>query len=284
MKCNKVLELIEEYIMGELDLDTRMLVDKHLQQCDACMTEYEETKEVIGGLHQLKNSLKIKEDILDMSKRSIVKNVRRNRKPLGRALSGVAAGVFFAMFLLTSSIIAFPTFASTYVPELPVVKQLKEVQSSYNTVKQENQQIKKENEEIKQENEKLKKTIKEIGGSSIVEYQTSEGIGEADNNAIQNMVIDFIKAQYKGDMETIKEMCTDEFKKEVDRMRSDILMDKKGDVVFTQITNVAKEGELYLVFVRLNDTSEADDADYQLNFELKKIGEKFLVSFVGKDA
>lgn len=299
MNCDKVLELIEEYIMGELDENSSKMVEEHLLNCEVCKKEFEETKEIISSLHDLKESITIKEDVLDMSKRNIVKKAsKRSKKPVRKYLSGVVAAMFFGMFLFTSSIIAFPTFASTYMPELPVVKQLRDAQNNYNTVKQEvqdvkqqneeivkqNEFIKKENEEIKQENEKLKKTIKEIGGSKITEYQTSEGIGEADNNRIQEMVIEFIKAQYKGDIEVIKGMCTDQYKKEIDRYKDDILIDKKGDVVFTQITNVAKEGDLYLVFVRLNDSSETDDADYQLNFELVRVNDRFLVSFVGKDA
>ena len=61
-------------------------------------------------------------------------------------------------------------------------------------------------------------------------------------------------------------------------------MIKRGEVIFTQITNVAKEGEKYLVFVRLNDSIEKDDADYQEDFEVVKVAGKYLVSFVGKDA
>ncbi|WP_010681251.1 zf-HC2 domain-containing protein [Acetivibrio cellulolyticus] len=275
MNCEETLELLEEYIIGELDLEKRQLVEKHLQDCSDCNTEYMETEEVIRGLHNLKNSKIASGDILNMSK------MVGERKKWEMPIPSVAAAVFFVMFLLTSSVIAFPTFASTFAPGLPVVKQLLETQKDYNTAMQENQEIKILNEKIEQENQQLKKNIKEIGGFSIVEYQTSQSIGEDDNDKVQNLVINFIKAQYKGDIEKIKAMCTEEFKVQVDRMKDSILMDSKGDFVFTQITNISKEGDSYFVSVRLNDTS--DIPDYELDFELKKINDKFYVSFEGKD-
>ena len=45
-------------------------------------------------------------------------------------------------------------------------------------------------------------------------------------------------------------MCTDEFKVQVDEMKEIALKDK-SDVVFTQISNVSMNGDLYLVNVRL---------------------------------
>lgn len=293
MNCDRFLELMEEDIMGELDDNLSAMMGKHLLECEECKEEYRQTKEIIKSLHDIKESVIIKGDVLNMSKRNIVKKAggRKSKRSLGGFVSGAAAVVFFGMFLLTSSIIAFPTFASTYLPEVPVVKQLKDAQNEYNEVKQQNEQIvklnenlKKENEEIKQENEELKMRIKDIGGAIIPEYQTSEGIGEANNHMIQEMVIEFIRAQYRGDIEAMKKVSTEDFKKELERNRENYLMANKGEVVFTQITNVAKEGDLYMVFVRLNDSKEAEKANYQWNFELVKQGNEFLISFVGKDA
>ncbi|NLD50893.1 MAG: hypothetical protein GX660_27440 [Clostridiaceae bacterium] len=287
MNCSRVIEMIEEYIMGELDRDSNLAIEKHLSECSSCRLEYEELKETIGSLHDLKNSIRIREDIMMMNKRSIVKNYSKKRRPVLRGVSVAAAGMFLVMFLISSTIIVFPTFAYNYVPELPVVKQIKEVEKvklEIQEIKQENQDIKKENMEIKEENEKLKMEIKEIKGEKITEITTSEGINKTDNNMIQELVVDFIKAQYKGDLEALKKMCTNDFKKQLDKNSSHIVGNKKGNVIFSTITNVAKEGDVYLVFVRVNDDIEADDADYQWNFELEKIDGKFFVSFVGLDA
>jgi|LSQX01.2.fsa_nt_gb regulator of replication initiation timing len=290
MNCERVVQLIEEYVMKELDENIRLEIDRHLEKCVSCRNECSETKEVIDSLHGLKTSIKIKEDIMNRSKRNIIKKAEGNKKSVVRSIWGLAAGVFFILFVLSSSVIVFPTFASNYVPELPVVKQIKEVQAENSAVKQEmqgvkqeNQKVKEENEIIKEENEKLKMTLKEIRGEEITEITTSDGIRATENNEIQELVIDFIKAQYREDIEAIKEMCTDEYRKQVEKDSSHIVGNKKGNVIFSTITNVAKEGELYLVFVRVNDDVD-DDADYQWNFELKKIDGRFLVSFVGLDA
>lgn len=96
------------------------------------------------------------------------------------------------------------------------------------------------------------------------------------------MAIAFIKAQYRGDIEAIKQMCTDEFRKKVEHNPAQYLLDDKGNVVFTQIRNVAKEGDLYLVYVRLSDDS--DISSYQINFEIVKENDEFLVNFAGYDA
>jgi len=60
--------------------------------------------------------------------------------------------------------------------------------NEYNAIKRQNEEmaklneiLKKENEEIKKENEELKIRIKEIGGVSIPEYRTSEGINDEYN-------------------------------------------------------------------------------------------------------
>ncbi|MDQ2086289.1 zf-HC2 domain-containing protein [Herbivorax sp. ANBcel31] len=307
MNCNDIKKLMEEYIMGELDKENCKDLEKHINECDSCKNEYEETKQVIGELQNLKKSIKIKGDILDMNTKNILKSTKQKRHNIKRMVSGIAVGMFIIMFLFTGSIVAFPTFASNYIPEqFPVIRQFNEVQNNFNLVtreieeikrennniKRQNEEIKMQNEEIKLENEQLKKTIKEIEGESIPEYQTSEGIGYSDNQRIQEMVIRFIKALYSGDTETMKKMCTDEFRKELEEERSEILFNNRGDyvysdsenLVFTQITNVAKEGEMYLVFVRLNDGSYEEVADYQLNFHLEKIDEEFRVSVVEKDA
>ncbi|ODM28087.1 hypothetical protein A7W90_07520 [Clostridium sp. Bc-iso-3] len=221
-----------------------------------------------------------------MNKKNIVKKAgkREGKRPMVSFVSGVAAAIFFGMFLITGSIVVFPTFASTYLPEVPVVKQLKDAQNEYNVVKQQNEEMAKLNESLKRENEELKMKIKEIGGVSIPEYETSKGINEEDNQKIQEMVIEFIRAMYRGDIEAAQKISTEKFKQELAQNAKHYLMINKGEVLFTQITNVAKEGDLYMVFVRLNDSIEAEYGDYQWNFELVKQGNEFLISFAGKDA
>lgn len=118
----------------------------------------------------------------------------------------------------------------------------------------------------------------------IKEVVTSEGIPAEENQAVQELVLKFIKAQYKGDIETIKSICTDEFSEKVGIKKYGILKEKTGDLIFSTITNVAKEGEKYFVFIRMSDGVTKGDAEFQQNFELVKVNGKFLVSFVALDA
>jgi len=64
-------------------------------------------------------------------------------------------------------------------------------------------------------------------------------------------VIKFIRAMYRGDIETARKISTEEFKQELAQNAKHYLMINKGDILFTCITNVAKNGNLYGVFVRL---------------------------------
>jgi hypothetical protein len=263
LDCNKVIKLIEEYIMGELDTNTQLVVEEHINKCSSCSMEYHEKKDLIGRLQAIKKSIKVKDDILYMAKKNIVANIKK-RNMFKKSFSNLIAGVFFVLFLITSSLIMFPTFAVNYMPEIPVVKQVKEAQ------------------EIKKENEQLKMTIKEINGTQVKEFISSRGIEPSDNDIIQKMAISFIKAQYKEDIKTTLEMCTEEYKKELEKNNGVVLKNKKGNIVFSTITNTAKEGEIYMVYVRVSD--DLDTSEYQWNFEFKKVGEKFLISAIGLNA
>jgi len=264
MNCDEVIELIEEYVMEELDKGMHLMVEEHLRKCSSCNMEYHEKEQLIRGLQRIKKSIKIKEDVLDMVKKNAVNNINSRRNIFRKSFSTIVAGVFFVLFLLSSFIVVFPTFAVDYVPELPVVKQVKEAQ------------------EIKKENEKLRIAIKDVNGTQIKEIKTSEGIETNENDMIQKMAINFIKAQYKEDIKTAQEMCTEEFKKELEKNNGLILKAKKGYLVFSTITNTAKEGDVYVVCIRVSD--DLDDSEYQWNFEFKKVGEKFLISSVGLNA
>ena len=278
MRCHKILELTEEYIMGELDEDQRTLVENHFRECADCRKEYEEIKALVSNIQNIKNRLNTEEVIITMNKKNIVNQLEKSeRHPFTRFVPGIAACIFLVMFLFAGSILAFPSFASKYVPKLPFIKELSQA-------KVENNEIKQQIESAKKENEQLKIEIKRIKDVEVKEVTTSVGVPAAEDKAVQELVIDFIKAQYHGDINALKDMSTEEFKKQIDGNKQGIILIKRGEVIFTQITNVAKEGEKYLVFVRLNDSEEKDDADYQEDFEVVKVAGKYLVSFAGKDA
>lgn len=276
MNCEKALGLIKDYVMGELDSQTSFMLEKHFQGCSSCNTHYMQTKESI--LNNPKNSTTSSPSASETA----------SKHSWGIVLTSVAAAVFLMMFILTSSVIAFPAFASKVVPGVPLVKQLLEAKNNYNTALQENQEIKKlnekikqENEQIKEENEKLKMAFKAVSEEYILQVETNKGISEDENNKVKSLAMDFIKAQYKGDLEKLKAMCTDEFKIQIDEKKDVFLKNNKAEFAFNQITNVAKDGDLYLIFVRLSDSH--DFSEYQINFEFVKKNEEFYVSNVDFD-
>jgi len=270
--------MIEQYIMEDLDELTAKEVNKHLNSCRSCTDLYQDELKIIKSLKSLKSNLKVKEEVLSMGREKIKKSIIKNKKLHGfRIAVNAAACIFLVTSVISCSVIAFPSFAADYASALPVVKEMVESREAYDNAKKEAEIIKKENNELKMQ-------LKKIEGIDIKEIQTSEGISSAENEQVQQLVIRFIQAQYRGDIESIKEMCTEEFKASIDSMKSSIIKEKSGDLIFSTITNVAKEGDKYLVFVRLSDGITKDEGEYQENFELKKTDGKFFVSFVGNDA
>lgn len=53
MDCNKVVELLSEYIDGMLDQDQKAEVEKHLNTCSKCSEEFEMLQSIINGCHQI---------------------------------------------------------------------------------------------------------------------------------------------------------------------------------------------------------------------------------------
>lgn len=197
-----------------------------------------------------------------MCKKNTIENLKgehKNNRLLLKSLPFFATGVFFIISLITSIIIIFPTLASNYASGLPVIKQYVKVQEDYAKVKQ--QMI-----SMEQEIQKSREDYNEI---------------KNENDKIQNMVINFIKAEYRNDTEAMKKMCTDEFKRELDKSGGTIVMNKSGNVFFSTVSDVVKQDGLYKVYVRVSD--DLDDSEYQWNFEIKKVDGKFLVSYLGLD-
>lgn len=275
MNCIHITENMEEYIMGELDAVSAEAVKQHLGQCPHCLLQYEETRDIIQRLRNFKYDMNVKKGLFDMRKRKV--KTHAPGKSIFRFLPTAAACVFFGISLITTSVLAFPSFAQKYTPELPLIRQLTEA-------KEQNRETSRQLDSVKLENEQMKIQLKNISGEQVKEVTTSTGVDEQVNSTIQSLVVEFIKAQYTGDMDKILSVSTPEFKEFVQKNKEYILFDDTAGVVFTQITNVAKEGDKYLVFVRLNDGKTKGDADFQQNFEVVQDGAAFLIASVGLDA
>lgn len=283
MDCTKIRELMEEYITGELEPIENDLIEQHLKTCSSCEKEYDETRNVIERIRALKKSIKTKEDILAMNRKNIMKRATNKKETTyrRRGITGkipvIAAALLCIITVFAGSALTFPAFASNYASMLPVVREM-------NRIMDENTQFVSRLEDLQAENEELKMELVKIKGQEIKQVNTSDTVSQEERLAVQQLAVDFIIAQYKGDIELIKTMCTESFKSWVDGNRNAILWRKNGEAIFTQITNVAKEGDRYLVFVRLNETGSNGEADYQENFEIVKVNGKYLVDFMGNDA
>ena len=254
------------------------------------------------------SELDIKEEVLEANKKRILNNLDKKENVRHIRFIPVFATVVLVVFsLLATTVLAFPGVAAKAVPGIPLVKEMEQnkeqvdaLSAEVETFKESEQikeneikelkaqdQIKEEKiEDLEAEVEELKIKIKEISDELIKEVETSPNEDEAQNLQLQNLVVDFVKEMYKGNYEEAAKYCTEDFAKTVINDPDDVIM-RTGStsVVFTQITNVAKvDDAIFIVFLRLNDSGEEMEADYQLDFEIQKTGDEYRISFVGIDA
>jgi len=278
MKCDEVRESLEMYINGELDDKSSSSIARHLKDCPACALEYEETRGLIVQLKDMKDLFQPK-GVFDMAKMESYgrRGSKSSRSSWGtRMLAATAA--FALMFSVASgSLLAFPALAKQ-IPALPIVQDIESLQ-------EENEEMKKQTEEMQGEIERLKIEMREIKGTSVKVVESAKNtLTDEENLKVQGFVMDYVRAQYKGDLKKIKSMSTPEFVKRIEKRPAEVLKDENGTVAFGSITNVAKEGDDYWVFVRISDTKQFVDSEYQQNFMLKKVGDSYLVDTVEMDA
>lgn len=260
MRCELCKEYLEQYINGELDTENHHSVEQHLDSCTSCRNEYHELRSLIGNLRVLKDSIGIKDSYSPVNNPDIFK------KPGPMAwrtkIAVIVAGISVCISLVAGSFLAFPALAEQYAPSLPIVRSM---------------------HDLKQEVVKLETEIKKIQGTNIKVIQTQPALPEEENRQIQELAMKFVKAQYDGDISALQELSTPAFAKIIQQDKDQILKTRSGAVAFGSITNVAKEGDIYVVFVRISD-SEFVDSEYQENFNIKKSDGKFLIDFMGMDA
>ncbi|KPU42213.1 hypothetical protein OXPF_39970 [Oxobacter pfennigii] len=167
--------------------------------------------------------------------------------------------VLFLISTSFSTIIAVsPAMAVKYVPDIPIVKEL----------------IK-----FSQENDELKDKL-EVNADAIEEYKDT--LTEDERNEIANLVLNFIRAQYSGDLDTLYSYCSEQF---IEVLKDDPFLvqarDNEPALKFVLISNIAKEDGNYMAFIRLED--EGMDSQYQLNFYLIKDKDSFLIDNIEKD-
>ena len=133
--------------------------------------------------------------------------------------------------------------------------------------------------------DKLEQRVEELTGDQVNVVPSSEDeLPDEVTMAVQQVAIEFIKAQYAGDMDRMKELATPALRERIDANPGEYLRDDAGTVSFAQMTDVGIYEGLYVTFVRLSDTKEFSDSQYQENFGVKKVGDLYLIEYMEMDA
>lgn len=264
MNCIDMRDSLESYIAGDLDDATASDVAEHLRSCSACALEYDRVRDLVGDLKGLREAY-VPREVFDMS--TITNGARtRARSAWGWKVATAAALVLAALSL---SVLAIPAVAEN-LKVLPVSERLLE--------------LKADNVRLEEKVDELEIKVKEIEGEDVPVIETADPKLPAEvNAAVQSLVMRFIKAQYAGDIETMRDLGTEKLKADLAAHPNDYVR-KAGEVTFAQMTDVSTSGDTYLVFVRLMDSAEWSDSQYQEDFEIKKVGDTYLVDFMGMDA
>ncbi|MFA4964984.1 MAG: zf-HC2 domain-containing protein [Thermoleophilia bacterium] len=278
MSCHEVLDALESYIAGDLDDREASRVAGHLATCPACGVAYEETRLLVSELKDLRNALqptRVFGEVPQMS--TSVKQRERGprRRSWGRAWTVAAAALVLALAGAVA-LITVPSLART-VP-LPVGARLDDLQ-------RENQAVQAQNQALQERVTKLEARVESLTGDEVTVVPTSEeDLPDEVTMAVQQVVIEFIKAQYAGDVRRLKSLSSPALQARIDEHPDEYLRDDAGAVSFAQITDVGVSEGLYVTFVRLSDTKVFSDSQYQEDFSVKRAGDRYLVETMEMDA
>jgi hypothetical protein len=280
MNCDEIREALERYIAGDLDDLEARRVAEHLDACPACAVAYEETRLLVNELKDLRNAFqptRVFEEVPDMSAHT----TRKQTPPRGttRRSWGRAWAVAAALLIVLAgavAVVTVPSLARTL--PLPVGSRLEDLE-------QKNELMGERNAEMQQRIDKLEQRVNELTGDDVNVVPTSkEDLPDEVTMAVQQVVIEFIKAQYAGDIARMKELATPALQERIDASPDEYLRDDAGTVSFAQMTDVSIYEGLYMTFVRLSDTKEFSDSQYQENFGVTKVGDSYLVESMEMDA
>jgi hypothetical protein len=280
MNCDDIRQELELYAHGELDDSTAAQVAEHLQDCGECSLQYAQMgrlAERLKGLPDVYRPIPDFEEAVMQVERPGIGRERRQASGFWRSRGWAMAAAVLALCLIGAVVVASVPALARQLP-LPVGNRLGDLETT-------SKQAQLQNRQMQTQIDKLQIEVKKIHGQLVNVIQTSKEHLSADvNYAVQSVVIGFIEAQYAGDLKKMKSLSTPAMQAEIDAHPQDYLRDKSGQVTFVQMTDVGMSGETYLEFVRLIDTKTFNESQYQEDFELLKVGDKYLVNFEGMDA
>ncbi|MFU8890151.1 MAG: zf-HC2 domain-containing protein [Anaerosomatales bacterium] len=263
MNCRDIDELLESYIRGELDDTTASGVADHLETCARCRVAYEDTRVLVGELIDLGDAF---QPARAWSAPALARHAARERRTAQHRWVAVAA-TFAALSLVSATLLAVPALARQ-VKILPVAREIAALE--------------RDAEQLSDQVEELETRLAEIGGSEMVLVETEPVLDEADNRAAQERAMEFVRAMYAGDVGALQALATGDLAARIADRPADYL--RTGGVVFAQINNISEMESAYWVFIRMSDTVEFTDSQFQLNISLERDGDGFLVSAVEMDA
>jgi hypothetical protein len=269
VNCDEAREALEAYVAADLDEMTASEVAEHLAGCSACAAQHDRLRTLVGDLKGLRDAY-VPREVFDMSE---IRNDAPARSRWGWKLVTATALVLAALSL---SVLTIPAVAQT-LKVLPVSEKLDSLQA-------ENTKLKADNDNLETRVQELEVKVKAIEGQNVPVVETADPrLSDEVNNAVQSLAMRFINAQYAGDLKTMRELGTAKLQADLAK-HPDVYIRQGGKVNFAQMTDVSMSGDTYLLFVRLMDANEWTDSQYQEDFEIKKVGDTYLVDFMGMDA
>ena len=262
MNCSDVRDMLEPYIADDLSDAESARVAEHLGGCESCSTAYERTRTVITGLKGISDAF-----------------VPADRFVLPAAYaSGPVGGWAWRAATIAASVVALAAVTALSVPaiarELPL------------PVSREIDALEDRADELQQQVDELTVRLETIDGEEVAIVDTTEGdLSPEESEAVQRLAMDFIRAQYAGDLDALAAMGTDRLKADMAARPDDYLRAGGDGLTFAQMTEAARtEDGTYLIFVRLSDAGDWSESQYQEDFEIKRVGDTYLVDFMGMDA
>ncbi len=262
MNCSDVRDQLESYIADDVTDVESMRIAEHLGRCEPCAAAYERTRSVVADLKGISDAF-----------------VPRDRfAPRPAYASGPAGGWVWRTIAVAASAVAIAAVGALSVPaiarELPfgVAKEFDALEDRA--------------EDLQQKVDELTVRLETIDGEQVAMVDTTPGdLAPEEAAAVQQLAMDFIRAQYAGDVAALEAMGTDRLKADLAARPGDYVRDGAEGLTFAQMTEPARaEDGTYLIFVRLMDSGDWSESQYQEDFEIKLIDGRYLVDFMGMDA
>ncbi len=261
-KCEDVRDGLEPYIRGESAASEASAIADHLGGCEPCRDEYEAMRGLVSGLLELGGSY---EPAARWTPPATPRDERAQRR-LSRAWPAVAAA-FAALAVAASTLLAVPALAEQ-VTVLPIATRIAALEADA--------------AELAATVETLETRLALIGGDEVTVVETDPVLDAATNLAVQEQAMAFVRAMYAADVESMQALSTPALAEEIAARPHEYT--RSGGVVFGQINNVSEAEGRYWVFVRVSDTVEFTDSQYQLNIGLERDAGGFRVAVVEMDA